>query len=133
MLSPMNTIKILAVDDDVFNLDIMSEYLTLAGFEVVAADDGDIALRKLEDNPDIAVIILDRMMPRMGGMEVLRRVKTDPRFCNVPVLMQTAVTSPGRKFEAINAGVFRYLTKPYEDMVLISQVREAVVECNKKA
>ncbi len=126
MLNFPKNIKILAVDDDAFNLDILTEYLSMAGYEVIPADDGDVALTKLEQNPDISIIILDRMMPRMDGMAVLKILKSDPRFSDIPVIMQTAVVAPELKFEAVNLGVYQYLTKPYQDKILVDLVNSAL-------
>ena len=66
-------LKILAVDDEEFNLDIMDHHLTRAGFDVVRAEDGISALQRLEEKADIELIVLDRMMPNLGGMEFLQR------------------------------------------------------------
>jgi CheY-like chemotaxis protein len=82
--------KILIVDDEIFNLDIMMEYLEGAGYEVISAENGTIGLEKLEENQDIEVIVLDRMMPPMDGMGMLKKVKSDTRFRDIPVIMQTA-------------------------------------------
>ena len=73
--------KILSVDDDPLNRDILTEYLTDGGYEVIEADDGDTALKLLNDVEGIDAIVLDRMMPRLNGMEALKAVKADPRFC----------------------------------------------------
>lgn len=118
--------KILAVDDEAFNLDILTEYLTDAGFEVVGAEDGKIALAKLKQHPDIDVIVLDRMMPNMDGLEALKRIKADEQFKNIPVIMQTAAASSHQVQEGIEAGVFYYLTKPYSEALLLAIVRSAL-------
>jgi CheY-like chemotaxis protein len=121
-----NKPKILAVDDEVFNLDIMTDYLTSDGYEVIGAEDGVIALKKLEANPDIDVIVLDRMMPNLDGIGVLEVLKADSRFKNIPVIMQTAAASSKQILDGINAGVYYYLTKPYEDLMLLGIVRSAL-------
>ncbi len=120
-------IKILVVEDDPINMDILVEYLTAAGYEVITANDGDVALQKLDQYYlSISVIILDRMMPRLDGMEFLKIIKGDERFNKIPVIMQTAVTSSGRKYEAIRMGVYRYLSKPYDDDVMLDVVKSAI-------
>ncbi len=124
--------KILIVDDDNFNIDIMQEYLSLEGYDVIIANDGEDGLKKLEENSDIAVILLDRMLPGIDGVDVVKKIKADKRFCNIPIIMQTAVTSPGRKFEAIDAGVYRYISKPYEDHTLLNLVQEAIKDDKKQ-
>jgi len=128
----MEKFKILAVDDEEFNLDILTEYLEEAGFEVIGAEDGVIALQKLEQHPDIDVIVLDRMMPNMGGIEVLKAVKQDSRFKDIPVIMQTAAASSDQVLEGIQCGAYYYLTKPYEDVMLISIVKAALHEVKNR-
>ena len=118
-------IKILAVDDEEFYLDIMIEYLEAAGYEVIAADDGDTALQKLEEHPDVAVVVLDRMMPRMNGMDVLKKILADPRFRAIPVILQTAAATPVQVMEGVQAGAYAYISKPYEDNELLSIVANA--------
>lgn len=120
--------KVLVVDDEEFNLDIISEHLTSAGFAVVSANDGDIALQKLEITPDIEVIVLDKMMPKMNGMEVVRFLKKDSRYRHIPVVMQTAAANTAQILEGVQAGVFYYLTKPYKGDLLISVVKAALEE-----
>jgi CheY-like chemotaxis protein len=124
----MTSHKILAVDDEPFNLDILTEYLTDADYTVIGARDGVEALEQLEKHPDIDVIVLDRMMPRMNGMEVLATVKKDPRLREIPVIMQTAAAASAQILEGIQAGVYHYLTKPYQDVMLLSIVKSALQE-----
>jgi CheY-like chemotaxis protein len=118
--------KILTVDDDAINRDILNEYLTGAGYEVVEADDGDTALKLLAEVPGIEAILLDRMMPRLNGMEVLKAVKADPRYRDIPVIMQSAATARDQIRQGIEAGVYYYLTKPYEEQMLLGVVSAAL-------
>lgn len=124
--------KILAVDDDVLNREILTEYLGEAGYCVISADDGDTALEQLNQDPGIDAIVLDRMMPRMNGMDVLKAVKSDPRFRDIPVIMQSAATAREQVLQGIKAGVFYYLTKPYEDQMLLAIVRAALADARTK-
>jgi CheY-like chemotaxis protein len=118
--------KVLAVDDDEFNLDIMTGYLEEEGFEVITAANGDRALHSLETIADIELIILDRMMPDMSGIEVLEKIKNIPRLKNIPVIMQTAAAGADKALQGMEAGACAYLTKPYEDTALISIVKAAL-------
>jgi len=127
-----NSPKVLVVDDEEFNMDIIKEHLTSSGFNVITAGDGDIALQKMELNPDVDVIVLDRMMPRMNGMEVIKILKEDARFKQIPVVMQTAAAQTTQVLEGIKAGVYYYLTKPYKGSVLISIVHAALEDGFKK-
>ena len=124
--------KLLAVDDEEFNLDIMKRHLTKAGFDVILAEDGLAALEKLEENLDTDVIVLDRMMPRMDGMELLERVKSDPRFQDIPVVMQTAAAMTEQVLQGIKGGVHYYLTKPYKAALLVGMVKSALDDAQNK-
>ncbi len=124
--------KILSVDDDALNRDILTEYLTDAGYEVIEADDGDTALKLLGETPGIDAIVLDRMMPRLDGMEVLKAVKADARYRDIPVIMQSAASAREQILQGIGAGVYYYLTKPYEDQMLLAIVAAALRDAADK-
>jgi CheY-like chemotaxis protein len=121
-------IKILAVDDEVFNLDLIQGWLEDAGFEVICAEDGEVALSKLKNNPDIEVIVLDRMMPKLDGMQTIKQIKEHPKHKSIPIIMQTAAGQSQQIQEGIEAGVFYYLTKPYSEALLVSIVKNAFRE-----
>lgn len=105
--------QLLVVDDEPFNLEIIAEFLSGRGHELAFAQDGGEAWQMLEAAPErFSAVILDRMMPRMDGMEVLRRLKADARFDAVPVIMQTAATDPEEVAEGLAAGARYYLAKP---------------------
>lgn len=124
----MSKPRILAVDDEEFNLDIINEYLSSAGFEVICAEDGDEALMRMEEYDNIVVIVLDRMMPKMNGMEVVRALKQDNRFKDIPIVMQTAAAQTEQVIEGINQGVYYYLSKPYQEDLFVSIVKAACAE-----
>jgi CheY-like chemotaxis protein len=126
-------IKVLVVDDEEFNLDIMTDYLEDAGFTVIQADDGDVALQKLASIPDIDVIILDRMMPRMNGMEVLENLSASPKLSCIPVIMQSGAASGEQILEGKLAGVYAYLPKPFDAAMLVWGVQAAVKDYKKSA
>lgn len=125
-MNPTQKTKILAVDDEEMNIDVLEEHLKEAGFAVVIARDGVEAMDALEKHPDIEAIVLDRMMPRMDGMEVIRRVKDMDRIRNIPIIMQTAAASNEQILEGLRAEVYYYLTKPYSIFKLVSIVRAAL-------
>ncbi|MCD6034814.1 MAG: two-component system response regulator [Rickettsiales bacterium] len=127
-LLPSN-FKILAVDDDTLNLEALAYILKNQGYQVANAQDGDEAIQYLEEHPgDIDIVVLDKMMPRMNGMEVLRRIKNIPAFSHIPVILQTASVGTDEVVEGIQAGAYYYLTKPFEDQMLVSVVNAAVRE-----
>jgi CheY-like chemotaxis protein len=118
--------KVLVVDDEPANLELLSEYLKDDGFEVIMADNGSAGWEKLQENPDISVILLDKMMPKVCGMEFMSRLYIDGKFKDVPVIMQTAAADTDSIIEGVNAGVYYYLTKPYKKEILLSIVHSAV-------
>lgn len=118
---------ILVVDDEPINTVIITEYLAEEGYDFRTATDGAAAWEMLEQAPEeFDVVLLDRMMPRMDGMEVLRRIKADPRLEALPVILQTARVAREDVIEGIRAGAYYYLTKPFEEDMLRSVVRTAV-------
>ncbi|MCB1960694.1 MAG: response regulator [Rhodocyclaceae bacterium] len=123
----MSNVRILVVDDEPFNLDIIGEYLEDAGYALEMANSGEEAWERLRA-PDKAfdLVVLDRMMPGVDGMELLRRIKADGRLGDTPVIMQTAAASPDQVREGLAAGAYYYLTKPFEPDSLQSIVRAAL-------
>lgn len=117
---------ILAVDDEPTNLVIIEEFLSDEPYEVVTAKSGNEALDYLLEGKPADVILLDRMMPGLNGLEVFERLKAHPRLRHIPVVMQTAAATPSQIAEGIEAGVFYYLTKPFARGVLVPLVRRAL-------
>lgn len=128
----LSKVKVLAVDDEKLNLQILKMHLDEAGYHTVLAEDGQAALNKLEEHPDIDVILLDRMMPVMDGMTCLSEIKTDQNLRDIPVIMQTAAAATDQVLQGINAGVYYYLTKPYDEQILLGIVRSALYDSKKK-
>ena len=124
--------KILAVDDEALNLEIIQDILEMADYQVLTALDGQQALNILAENEDISVIVLDRMMPVMNGMQFMEIVKKEEKYNDIPVIMQTAAASQKEVLEGINAGVYYYLTKPYDAELLLSIVRAAEKDAEHK-
>ncbi len=121
-----NSAHILIVDDEALNLEIITEYLS-EDYQTSTAENGAIAWEMLEKNPSIYdIILLDRMMPNMNGMEVLAKLKQHPILQHCPVIFQTAKASVADISEGLNAGAFYYLTKPFSEEVLLSVVKTAV-------
>jgi DNA-binding response OmpR family regulator len=121
--------RILLVDDDDLNLEILVEYLKDEPYELVQAHDGGQALELLrEDQQGFQALVLDRMMPGVNGLEVLAQLKADEQLQWLPVVMQTSAGSPHEICEGMEAGVFFYLTKPFHQQVLLRIVGAAVEE-----
>jgi len=110
---------ILAVDDDLFNLDVIEEFTSGNGFELLTAKSGAEALDILRcGKTKIDVVLLDRMMPGMNGLEVLKQIKQDPVLGMIPVILLTAACEAAQVAEGVRAGCFYYLTKPFQRTVL---------------
>lgn len=123
---------ILIVDDEIFNLEIISEHLEDAGYETVIAENGLVAWSLLEETPDrFDAVLLDRMMPVMDGMEVLARIKSHPELKSLPIIMQTAKASKQDVLEGLQAGAFYYLIKPFDKSPLLAIVKTAVSDIQR--
>ena len=109
--------RILSVDDEPINLAIIAECLSDDGYQIDEAEDGEVAWQMMADK-HYDLIILDRMMPRMDGMSLLRRLKADPAWKMVPVIMQTAAATQDEVRQGLEAGAHYYLTKPYDPEAL---------------
>ncbi|KPC53091.1 response regulator [Amantichitinum ursilacus] len=118
--------RLLIVDDEPFNLEILSEHLADANYEVVTAEDGEAAWDLLARDRAFDAILLDRMMPRMDGMALLARLKQQPELLQVPVIMQTAVGAAENVREGLAAGAYYYLIKPFQRDMLLAIVGAAV-------
>ena len=103
--------RVLVVDDEAYAVELLQEFLTAKGYEVLAASDGEEALQKVkEERPH--VILLDVRMPRMNGLEVLKRVREMDH--EVGVIMVTAVHEEETGRQALQLGAFDYITKPLD-------------------
>lgn len=123
----MGATKALVVDDNRLNRELLAGQLAAIGYQTDMACDGVEAwdyLQKAASGLD--VVLLDRRMPNMDGMELLARMKADAELAAIPVIMQTAADSQQEIVEGIKAGVFYYLTKPFEPAVLLSITAAAV-------
>lgn len=118
---------ILIVDDDVNNIEILKLDLEDEGYDILTGCDGVEGWDVLQQNKDrIGIILLDRMMPNMDGMEFMEKLQTDESVSQKPVIMQTAAAEKSQVAEGIKAGVYYYLTKPYNVEVMLSVVRAAI-------
>jgi CheY-like chemotaxis protein len=120
--------RVLAVDDEPVNLEIIAEALADLDCEVDRAGNGEEAWLALTESPAYDLIILDRMMPELDGLTLLRRIKGETRFHQLPVIMQTAAAAPEQVRDGVEAGAYYYLTKPYDPQALLAIVRAALTE-----
>lgn len=130
---PVKQMHILVVDDEPFNREILAEVLDDPAYRISVAEDGGQAWDRLTaDGESFDLVLLDRMMPGMDGLEVLRRMKDTPRLRDLPVIMQTAAASPDQVREGIAAGAYYYLTKPFELETLLTIVRAALDDASQR-
>ncbi len=114
--------RLLVVDDEELNRDLMSRRLRRNGFSVEVAEDGPRALERLSaDPPDL--VLLDTMMPGMNGFEVLKRLRASYKPEALPVIMVTAVTESQRIAEALELGANDYITKPVDFTMALARIR----------
>jgi two-component system cell cycle response regulator len=116
------TARVLVVDDIEANVKLLEARLTAEYFETLTASSGPEALALCETE-SVDVILLDVMMPGMDGFEVCRRLKGNPRTQHVPVIMVTALDQPADKISGLEAGADDFLTKPVDDIALITRVK----------
>ena len=113
--------RILVVDDNASNRDLLSRRLQRQGHTVLQAEDGAIALAVVEKET-LDLVLLDLMMPGISGYDVLARLKSDPRFREIPVIMISALTELDSIVRCIEAGADDYLAKPFDPTLLRARV-----------
>jgi class 3 adenylate cyclase len=114
--------KILIVDDEPFNLDLLEQELIDQNYVIARANDGAEALEKVPSFlPDL--ILLDYMMPKMNGLEVLRHLRADEKHKALPVILLTAKATQEDKIKGLDAGADDYVTKPFDSFELLARVR----------
>jgi DNA-binding response OmpR family regulator len=119
--------KVLVVDDNELNLDLISKILELVGYEAAIADNGQDALKKIvEFRPDLA--LLDVMMPDMDGFELCRRLRQLPESANMPVLMLTASSGEDDRIRAKKVGANDLLGKPFNVDVLDAHIKALLLK-----
>ncbi|MGB3765379.1 MAG: EAL domain-containing protein [Phormidesmis sp.] len=112
---------ILIVDDTPTNLSLLTQVLADAGFEVAIATSGERALKQLEmEQPDL--ILLDIMMPGIGGFETCRRIKADTQLKSIPVIFMTALSDLENKVKALELGAVDYITKPFQEKEVVDRI-----------
>lgn len=117
--------RVLIVDDIPANLKLLEARLMADYFEVLCANSGPEALEILDRNM-VDIVLLDVMMPGMDGFEVCRRIKANPQTMHIPVVMVTALDQVSDRVAGLTAGADDFLTKPVNDMALISRVKSLV-------
>ena len=119
----MNGLKILVVDDEARMRKLVKDFLANKGFYVEEAGDGEEAVDKFFAQKDIALVLLDVMMPKMDGWEVLKTIR---KYSQVPVIMLTARSEERDELQGFSLGVDEYISKPFSPKILVARV-EAIL------
>jgi CheY-like chemotaxis protein len=115
---------ILIVDDQKINREILKGILN-EDYRCVEAVNGEEAFKVLEANPDVAAVLLDLVMPVMGGRDFLKKIKASP-YDEIPVLAVTGSIEEGTEQEVLDLGARDFVTKPYQPMTLLSRLKNAL-------
>ncbi len=115
----MEQIKILVVDDESRMRKLVSDFLIKKGYKVIEAGDGQEAVDLFFEDNEISLVILDVMMPKMDGWEVLKEIRT---YSKVPVIMLTAKADEKDELNGFELGVDEYISKPFSPKILVARV-----------
>lgn len=123
----MDSLKVLVVDDEARMRKLVRDFLNVKGFQVLEAENGEQAVDLFFQQKDIALIILDVMMPKMDGWEVCRTIR---QYSQVPIIMLTARGEERDELQGFNLGVDEYISKPFSPKILVARV-EAILRRSK--
>ena len=123
----MEQLKVLVVDDEARMRKLVKDFLSVKGFTVLEAGDGEEAVDIFFEQKDIALILLDVMMPKMDGWEV---VKTIRKYSQVPIIMLTARGEERDELQGFNLGVDEYISKPFSPKILVARVEAILRRAN---
>ena len=115
--------RVLIADDDPAILRLIKTILEKEGFTVVSARDGKEAYKALQDHTDLTAAVLDVVMPHIQGPELVRYMKSEKRFMNIPVMMMTAEQDPKLSRDSFAAGAVVFLPKPFTSVQLQTMLR----------
>ena len=126
----MERIKILVVDDEARMRKLVKDFLSKSGYEVLEAEDGSQALDIFFEQNDIALIILDVMMPKMDGWQTCREIR---QYSKVPIIMLTAKSDERDELQGFQLGVDEYISKPFSPKILVARVEAILRRTNQLA
>jgi len=115
--------NVLVVDDDVRNIFALSSVLERRGMNVLTANTGREAIETLEATSDVAIVLMDIMMPEMDGYETMREIRQEAKYRRLPIIALTAKAMMGDRDKCLQAGASDYLAKPVNTEQLISALR----------
>lgn len=123
----MEILKILVVDDESRMRKLVGDFLTKKGYEVIEAENGEQAVDLFFQNKNIALIILDVMMPKMDGWQVCREIR---QYSKVPIIMLTAKSDEKDELLGFELGVDEYISKPFSPKILVARVEAILRRAN---
>jgi len=115
--------KVLVVDDDARNIYALATVLEGAEMEVLSATNGRVAIETIHSTPDLAVVLMDIMMPEMDGYETIRQIRSEASLTALPILAVTAKAMKGDREKCLEAGASDYISKPVNTDQLLSMLR----------
>jgi CheY-like chemotaxis protein len=115
--------KVMIVDDDMRNIFALSAVLEEHNMAIVSADNGHDAIRILQEEPDIEIVLMDIMMPELDGIETVRAIRKIPRLKDLPIVAVTAKAMKGDREKCIQAGAWDYLAKPVDPEQVLAVLR----------
>ncbi|MFA6439057.1 MAG: PAS domain S-box protein [Bacteriovoracaceae bacterium] len=113
---------ILVVDDQIQNIELLEVYLIPEGYEIIKAESGEEALEKLSAH-QIDLILLDIIMPGLGGLEVIRRIRQDKKICQLPIIIITVQSETEDRIKGIKAGCDEFLSSPFDKTELLARIQ----------
>ncbi len=125
----MERLKIMVVDDESRMRKLVRDFLVKQDFDVIEAEDGEDALNKFYAQKDIALIILDVMMPKINGWEVCREIRENSK---VPIIMLTAKGEESDELQGFGMGADEYISKPFSPKILVARVEAILRRTSKK-
>ena len=126
-MSKENFHPILIIEDQALNRKVVRIVLQSKGYDVIEATDADEALRCLEMNIP-SLILMDIALPGKSGEELTRQIKTNPNWCNIPIIALTAAAMTGDRERILKSGCDDYLSKPIDTQVLVKRVEHHLKE-----
>lgn len=124
----MDRLKILIVDDESRMRKLVSDFLVRNNYDVLEAGDGEKAMEIFFAQKDIALIVLDVMMPKMDGWQVCREIRA---YSKVPIIMLTARTDERDELQGFQLGVDEYITKPFSPKILVARIEAILRRTNQ--
>ena len=126
----MENLKVLVVDDEARMRKLVKDFLTIKGFSVIEAEDGENAVDIFFKQKDIALVILDVMMPKMDGWEVCKAIR---QYSQTPIIMLTARGEERDELKGFELGVDEYISKPFSPKILVARVEAILRRSNAAA